>query len=163
MSTIKEIMREMELGIAGMTTALKMLSHIDQQISLGKDLNEGQLSDFIIPSPAEIRNIVADCLSVPLHEMDGRCRYTNVVDARFISIKMIHDAWSPTVSLKEIGRLFGGRDHSTVIHSIKQAEEFMQTDFDFKEKFEKCMIAYHQRVSKIYNQNKSIEYVKDKN
>jgi chromosomal replication initiator protein len=32
------------------------------------------------------------------------------------------------LSLVEVGRLFGGRDHSTVIHSIAKVEEDMAAD-----------------------------------
>ena len=34
----------------------------------------------------------------------------------------------------EVGKLFGGRDHSTVIHSIGKVEEDMGTDTAFREK-----------------------------
>ena len=31
-------------------------------------------------------------------------------------------------SLPEIGRRFGGRDHTTVMHAVKKVEELMQQD-----------------------------------
>ena len=31
-------------------------------------------------------------------------------------------------SLPEIGRRFGGRDHSTVLHAVRKIEELMLTD-----------------------------------
>jgi chromosomal replication initiator protein len=34
-------------------------------------------------------------------------------------------------SLPEIGRSFGGKHHSTVIHSIKKVEEMRKTEADF--------------------------------
>ena len=34
-------------------------------------------------------------------------------------------------SLPEIGRSFGGKHHSTVIHSIRRVEEMRQRDGDF--------------------------------
>jgi len=34
-------------------------------------------------------------------------------------------------SLPEIGRSFGGKHHSTVIHSIKKIEEMRKKDHDF--------------------------------
>ncbi len=36
------------------------------------------------------------------------------------------------LSLVQIGEVFGGRDHSTVIHSIKKVEEDMASDPDFR-------------------------------
>jgi chromosomal replication initiator protein len=38
------------------------------------------------------------------------------------------------IPLVEVGKLFGGRDHSTVIHSIGKVEEDMSTDAAFREK-----------------------------
>jgi chromosomal replication initiator protein len=35
-------------------------------------------------------------------------------------------------SLKAIGDYFGGRDHSTVIHSCQTVEDLMETDRRFK-------------------------------
>ena len=35
-----------------------------------------------------------------------------------------------TRSLPEIGRKFGGRDHSTVIHAVKKIEQLRDTDRD---------------------------------
>jgi chromosomal replication initiator protein len=35
-----------------------------------------------------------------------------------------------TRSLPEIGRKFGGRDHSTVIHAVRRIEELRDTDAD---------------------------------
>jgi len=34
--------------------------------------------------------------------------------------------------LKQIGRVFGGRDHSTVIHSIRKVEQRLLSDDDFR-------------------------------
>jgi chromosomal replication initiator protein len=40
------------------------------------------------------------------------------------------------LSLVEIGKLFGGRDHSTVIHSISKVEEDIVADPVLKERIE---------------------------
>jgi chromosomal replication initiator protein len=39
-------------------------------------------------------------------------------------------------SLLEIGDKFGGKDHSTVLHSIKKVEEKLSNDPSFKETIE---------------------------
>jgi chromosomal replication initiator protein len=40
------------------------------------------------------------------------------------------------MSLTRIGELFGGRDHSTVIHSIRKVEEDMERDPEFRRQVE---------------------------
>jgi chromosomal replication initiator protein len=39
-------------------------------------------------------------------------------------------------SLPEIGRRFGGRDHTTVIHAVKKIEELKHKDFQIAEEVE---------------------------
>jgi chromosomal replication initiator protein len=39
-------------------------------------------------------------------------------------------------SLPEIGRKFGGRDHTTVIHAVRKIEELRQTDSQIAEDVE---------------------------
>ena len=41
------------------------------------------------------------------------------------------------LQLVEIGAAFGGRDHSTVIHSLERAQEMMAGDERFKTRVEK--------------------------
>jgi chromosomal replication initiator protein len=43
------------------------------------------------------------------------------------------------MSLARIGELFGGRDHSTVIHSIRKVEELMEQDPDFRVQVESAL------------------------
>ena len=38
-----------------------------------------------------------------------------------------------TRSLPEIGRKFGGRDHTTVIHAVKKIDELKENDSKFDE------------------------------
>ena len=38
------------------------------------------------------------------------------------------------MSLAEIGRAFGGRDHSTVIHACRQVADRIQSDDAFRDK-----------------------------
>ena len=41
-----------------------------------------------------------------------------------------------TRSLPEIGRKFGGRDHTTVIHAIRKVQELKKNDSNFSEDIE---------------------------
>jgi chromosomal replication initiator protein len=46
-----------------------------------------------------------------------------------------------------IGELFGGRDHSTVIHSIRKVEEDMQRDPAFRQQVEAALAEVRQPSS----------------
>ena len=41
-----------------------------------------------------------------------------------------------TKSLPEIGRKFGGKDHTTVMHAVKKVEELSGSDAEFREDVE---------------------------
>lgn len=43
------------------------------------------------------------------------------------------------VSLPQIGRRFGDRDHTTVLHAIRKVEELRQVDLEFEFKLQKIM------------------------
>jgi chromosomal replication initiator protein len=49
------------------------------------------------------------------------------------------------MSLSRIGDLFGGRDHSTVIHSIRKVEEEMARDPTFRGLVESARLELQQR------------------
>ena len=44
--------------------------------------------------------------------------------------------WMTARSLPEIGRKFGGRDHTTVMHAVKKVEELKTSDPGFAEDIE---------------------------
>ena len=59
-------------------------------------------------------------------------RKGDVPMARHIAIALSVRTCQPTISLKEIGQHFGGRDHSTVISSCKRADDYFQVDAKFR-------------------------------
>jgi chromosomal replication initiation ATPase DnaA len=57
-----------------------------------------------------------------------RTRKRNIVEARQVIMYLL--CHYTTASLKRIGDLFGGYDHTTVIHSRKQITDLLYTDRD---------------------------------
>ncbi len=53
---------------------------------------------------------------------------------RQVAMYLIRDLLD--LPLVQIGKLFGGRDHSTVIHSIRKVEDAMGDDPDFRREVE---------------------------
>ena len=64
-----------------------------------------------------------------LHELKSRNNSKSVATPRQIAMYLSKSLTN--ASLPEIGRSFGGKHHSTVIHSIKKIEELRKTDPDF--------------------------------
>jgi len=82
-------------------------------------------------SPERIREIVARRWRVRADALASKRRTKDLTVPRQVAMFLIKDALD--MSLVRIGELFGGRDHSTVIHSIRKVEEEMEKDPDFRE------------------------------
>ena len=85
-------------------------------------------SDFLITSDSIIKEI---CRYFRLEEdqVIGQSKSRELVNARQIAMYLIRRMTS--LSLVEIGDAFGGRDHSTVLHSIDKVEDKMKRDTAF--------------------------------
>jgi chromosomal replication initiation ATPase DnaA len=54
-----------------------------------------------------------------IEDITSKDRYHSLVAVRYALIRKISQAY-PKVSLKARGALFGGRDHSTILHAIQE-------------------------------------------
>ena len=88
-------------------------------------------NDFAPSAKTIITYICAYC-GVDEDTLRGQSRGREVVSARQIAIYLIRRMSG--LSLEEIGREFGDRDHSTILHSLKKVEQQMRTDPAFAEK-----------------------------
>ncbi len=78
-----------------------------------------------------IQKAVCDYFEVPVDKLKEKTRKRQVVQARQLSMYLSKNFTKN--SLKAIGKHFGGRDHSTVIHSCQAIQNLMDTDTKFKE------------------------------
>lgn len=67
---------------------------------------------------SEIRDIVADHFELTPDDMTGRSQYLVVARPRQIACFLIRE-YRPDMSLPAIGRIMGGRDHTTILHGIR--------------------------------------------
>ncbi len=80
-------------------------------------------------SPEQIQRLVGERFSIGLSDIIGKRRTQNIALARQVAMYLCRKL-TPS-SYPEIGALFGGRDHSTVIHANKVIEERIRTDEEF--------------------------------
>ncbi|MCG3112042.1 MAG: chromosomal replication initiator protein DnaA [Candidatus Manganitrophus sp. SB1] len=78
----------------------------------------------------DIQRAVAERFQIKLVELKSKKRTKNLVFPRQICMFLCRELTS--LSFPEIGKHFGGKDHSTVIHACKQIEKGMGEDFNLK-------------------------------
>lgn len=78
----------------------------------------------------DIQRAVAERFQIKLVELKSKKRTKNLVTPRQICMFLCRELTS--LSFPEIGKHFGGKDHSTVIHACKQIEKGMGEDFNLK-------------------------------
>jgi chromosomal replication initiator protein len=71
-------------------------------------------------NPIRILATVADHFGIETYDLTGRCRTKAMARARHVAMCLVRD--STDLSYPEIGRLFGGRDHTTVIYACRKVE-----------------------------------------
>ena len=106
----------------------------------GTLITEETLKDIIpvINKPITIDAImqsVSSYFHISVADLQAKRRSQDVAMPRQIAMYLCRKLTN--TSLMEIGEKFGGKDHSTVLHSIKKVEEKMSKDLSFKEMIEK--------------------------
>ena len=81
-----------------------------------------------------VQKVVTDAFGVRLSDLKSKRRTKAVVLPRQVAMYLCRTLVG--TSLPEIGRLFGGKDHSTVIHACKVIEEKKEKDQDLKARIE---------------------------
>jgi chromosomal replication initiator protein len=108
--------------------AFSSLTRREITLDLAREALGGPTSgpDGVQLSPQEIRQRTADEWSVTVDDLVSKRRTKNFTVPRQIAMYLIKT--SLDLPYTEIGALFGGRDHSTVIHSVNKVEADMAAD-----------------------------------
>ena len=109
----------------------------DSEVSV--DLVKAVLKDLLRTNSRkitidEIQKKVVEHYNIKLSDMHSPRRSRSVARPRQVAMYLAKSI--TTRSLPEIGRKFGGRDHTTVIHAIKTIEEIMVNDPSLAEDIE---------------------------
>jgi chromosomal replication initiator protein len=87
-----------------------------------------------------IQKFVSDYYQLKLVELKSRNNSKSVALPRQVAMYLCKSLTS--ASLPEIGRSFGGKHHSTVIHSIRKIEDLRQRDADFNSHINNLMESF---------------------
>ena len=112
-----------------LTRLFAFASLVGREITL--DLAQDCLADILRSSDRklsieEIQRKVAEHYNVRLSDLIGPKRLRTIARPRQVAMYLAKQL-TPR-SLPEIGRRFGGRDHTTIMHGVRKIEELMTTD-----------------------------------
>ncbi|MFA5794868.1 MAG: chromosomal replication initiator protein DnaA [Candidatus Brocadiia bacterium] len=90
---------------------------------IGIDVHQVTISD--------IQKIISTHFNVTVVDLQSKKRTRPIATARQVGVYLAK-TFNPQYSLEEIGDAFGGRDHSTVLHSIEIIKQRIYKDKQFK-------------------------------
>ena len=125
-NTITANVRQLE-GVIKRLTAFKEL--LGEQVTI--ETAKRAIADVIrdgdyIPTPENIIRETAKYYNIKEEELTGQSRSKNTVMARQVSMHLMRTLTN--LSLTAIGEQHGGRNHATVLSSIRKVEELLKSD-----------------------------------
>jgi chromosomal replication initiator protein len=148
--------RNQVLTLVQQCTGFRRLIGIIQRLSalrdlLGQDISIQDMNRILMHtgdtgavSAQQVIRLVAARCNVRAEDIMGEKRHPRISQARqmamFLCRTLLH------ASYPAIGRLFGGRDHSTVIHSIKKMQLLWDTDKDMHTTLTELSLTCRQNV-----------------
>ncbi|MGN1393766.1 MAG: chromosomal replication initiator protein DnaA [Succinivibrionaceae bacterium] len=81
-----------------------------------------------------IKQIVADYFKITVKDIEAKNRHKNVAYARMMAMKIARELTGE--SFPSIGKKFGGKDHSTVMHADKKISALINRDEQVKSDYE---------------------------
>lgn len=134
---IRSSVRELE-GAVIRLLAYSSLRRRDITIALAQEAlrdklrrdDNGKLSELAPITPERIQEIIASEWGVTAEGLKSKTRTKTLTVPRQAAMYLCRELLG--MQLVEIGQRFGGRDHSTVIHSLERAEELSLVDSTFQ-------------------------------
>ena len=128
---LKKNIRQLE----GAVKKLKALMILDNQ-EINLDSAQIAIRDVLSENIAlpqlidRVMNEVGFYFSVPVDDIKGSKRNADFMRARHVSMYVLRE--TTNMSLKQIGEIYGGKDHTTVMHAIKKIENEIEENSDLR-------------------------------
>lgn len=128
-SQIRTNVSDLEMALARLTAYASLYSNT----RVTTDMAETMLEQFLAErasaiTAARIQTSVAEYLGLKVSEIQSKSRQRDIAFARQVAMFLCRELTD--ASLPEIGREFGGKDHSTVLHSCTKIAGLEETDED---------------------------------
>jgi chromosomal replication initiator protein len=131
--------RELE-GAVIKLLAYSSLKNLEISVPMAKEALRGSLAQSPAEAPARItaqriQDVVAAHWGIHPSGLASKRRTKDLTVPRQVAMYLIRELLD--LPLVQIGYHFGGRDHSTVIHSIRKVEATLEADGEFRETLRK--------------------------
>jgi len=138
---VRSSVRELE-GCIIKLLLFASLKHREVSIELARDALADKIQQASgtmdapagLPSVDRVQEVVARRWGVTPEGLRSKARTKSLTVPRQVAMYLARDLLS--MQLVEIGQAFGGRDHSTVIHSLDKVQRQLTQDRKFKERVE---------------------------
>ena len=126
-SRVVDNIRELE-GALTRVTAYAALTHQPIDLEMAEDVLQdlGPKLGTAPISPGRILAATSEAFGVSISDLEGPSRRQPLARARQVAMYVCRDLTD--LSLPKIGTLFGGRDHTTVLHGVNNVSNLMKTD-----------------------------------
>lgn len=97
------------------------------------------MNPYIKPGMKNIDQIISETFSVPIERMKAKDRRRKREEVEARQFAMWWRDRNMKETLADIGMMYGGRDHATVIYARKTVNNLMETNKVFREKAEEAL------------------------
>ena len=111
-----------------------------EQKEITMEIAQKELENLINPdvkkevTPQLIMEVVAEHFNISVDQIMSKSRTKDIALPRQIVMYLCKNMTS--LPLESIGRLIGGRDHSTILHGVNKVKDEFDRDKDFKQTVE---------------------------
>jgi chromosomal replication initiator protein len=145
---IRSSVRELEGSVIKLL-AYASLKHRDVTVDLVREALRDKLRNIELQSDVSttklsvltIQKAIAHEWGITVDGLKSKTRTKTLTVPRQAAMYLCREMLG--IQLVEIGNAFGGRDHSTVIHSLERANQLLISNTEFQERVEKIRIALH--------------------
>ena len=131
---VKDNIRELE-GAYNRVVSFSQLLHEKITIDNAKNILKDIVKDNEqAVAPERIRSTVANHYKIKLSDIDSPKRNAEITLPRQVAMYLCRE--TTDLSLPKIGKLFGNRHYSTVIHAVEKIEESLKYDENLRENIE---------------------------
>ncbi len=131
--------RKLEGSITRVVAYATMMNGSDITLSLATDALKDYFGKCISSQNniEQVQHIIANSYNISIEDLKGKRRVASISLPRQIAMYICRTVYSEP--LAKIGLLFGGKDHTTVIHSVEKIKKELKNNIDLENQINKII------------------------